>query len=118
MVNAWKVAARTFMVYLLARSEGLQRLQSALMFAALMTAAYLTVSVLISAASCSGVDMNGARPKLASLSTVSGMARILATSVASRSTMALGVPGGARIACHDLTSKFGRPDSAKVGTFG
>jgi hypothetical protein len=60
----------------------------------------------------------GSMPSVANRSWTSGILRILSTSACRRSTMAGGVPAGAKIACHETTSKPGTPASCMVGTSG
>ena len=62
--------------------------------------------------------MSGSVPWLLNISRVSGMVTIAAILVDSFSTMAAGVPAGARTPCHVFTSTSGSPASAKVGTWG
>lgn len=49
---------------------------------------------------------------------MSAVPRMRMISVLSLATMSAGVPGGARIPCHDPVSNPGTPDSATVGTSG
>src|SRR6185436_16145419 len=80
--------------------------------------AYLARSVLISAANCGGPPGSGSAPIASNCSVISGVLRARVISCDSLSMMALGVPAGARMPCHDFISYPGKPPSAKVGTSG
>ena len=70
---------------------------SILILAIEITLAYSAESDFISAAICSGVARKGSIPELTRFFLMSGMAKILATSVDRGATISFGVPAGATI---------------------
>ena len=82
----------------------------------LVNLANLAKSAFISAAVCSGVEMNGSTAWLASYSLNSDALRKPAISDDSFTMIVFGVPAGASTPNHVFTSKDGSPASAKVGT--
>ena len=74
------------------------------------------MSAFISAANCSGVEMNGSKPRPANFSTISGSARMRPISPESLSMMPAGVPPGASTPYQIFTPNPRRPCSVKVGT--
>ena len=90
----------------------------ALIPASLTTFAQRSFSRRMNVPNSSGDMSRTSAPCAASRSFMSGVCRILPTSAPSFATISRGVPGGARMPCHEPVSKPGRPCSATVGTSG
>ena len=74
---------------------------------ALTTLVYLSTSLLIIVANCSGELLIGSAPLFSIIVLKSGVATILTSSLLSRSIIGLGVPAGARTPNHKAASNPG-----------
>ena len=72
----------------------------------------------MNAPNSSGVLVIGSTPALANLGFMSGALTAFASSAFRRLMISRGVPVGASMPYQTLISKFGKPDSFDVGTFG
>ena len=83
-----------------------------------MIALYIGTSRLMRAANTSGPSASTGKPVFLNFSLISGSAKILTSSLASRSTIGFGVHAGAKMPWKVSDSASLMPSSSSVGTFG
>src|SRR4030095_550049 len=91
---------------------------SGLMLASLTILLHFAVSLLIIAANSAGELAIGSPASAAGFVRTPGCSSARAISFCKRSTMAGGIPAGATMLYHDVTSNPGNPDSSSVGSAG